>query len=267
MDRPLVPWRRPLVEGRFVERPHRFGALCEVEGETALVHVPATGRMKELLVPGTAVGLLPAPGTPAAGGRPVGPTGEGAGPKGPVPARKTAWTLILVRHRDFWVHVDSSGPTHFLPPVFRLGLLEEFQGYTEIKAEPRIPHGDETQGRLDFLLQGPGRPPFWVEAKSVTLVRDGVALFPDAPTPRGARHLRELARLKGEGQEAAAIFVIQREDARVWRPNAAMDPDLALAAGEAAQAGVHLLAVTMRVEWDGLRFGRRVSVDLQEKSL
>lgn len=259
MDRPLVPWRRPLVEGRFIERLHRFAAFCEVEGETALVHVPATGRMKELLIPGTAVGLLPAPSDGAAPARVSGRASAGA--------RKTAWTLILVRHRDFWVHVDSSGPTHFLPPVFRLGLLEEFQGYTEIKAEPRIPHGDETQGRLDFLLQGPGRPPFWVEAKSVTLVRDGVALFPDAPTPRGARHLRELARLKGEGQEAAAIFVIQREDARVWRPNAAMDPDLALAAGEAAQAGVHLLAVTMRVEWDGLRFGRRVSVDLQEKSL
>ena len=243
--RVLMPWRAPLAEGRFIERLHRFAAHCEVAGQTVLVHVPATGRMKELLIPGAPVGLAPA-ARGAAGST----------------MRKTAWTLTLVQHKGFWVHVDSSGPTRFLPLVFRLGLLPEFAGYPDIKAEPRLPQG----GRLDFLLTGPSGPPCWVEAKSVTLVCEGVALFPDAPTPRGARHLRELARLKGEGQEAAAIFVIQRDDAECWSPHNETDPDLGRAAVAAAAAGVQLVAVTMQVSWDGIDFGRRVPVVLVGES-
>ena len=236
MDKTLVTWSASLVRGRFLTRLHRFAALCRVRAEEALVHVPATGRMKELLIPGTTVGLLPAAG--AAQGR------------------KTAWTLVLVRHRDLWVHVDSTGPTRVVPALLRNGLLAELSGYTDILPEPRLPDG----GRLDFLLQGPNRQPCWVEAKSVTLVTDGVARFPDAPTPRGARHLRELARLKRQGAEAAAIFVVQREDAVELRPNTPTDPDFAAALQEAEEAGVLLIAYTTRVLWTGLAPGRRVPV-------
>ncbi|MCL5677173.1 MAG: hypothetical protein M1602_04795, partial [Firmicutes bacterium] len=115
----LVPWSLPLVRGRFLTRLHRFGAWCQVQGEEVLVHVPATGRMRELLITGVPVGLRPAP-----------PSAQN---------RKTAWTLVLVRHRGLWVHVDSTGPTRILPALLRRGLLEEFRGYTGILPEPRIP--------------------------------------------------------------------------------------------------------------------------------
>lgn len=237
----LVTWPRPLKQGLFIERLHRFAAMCLVNGAEVLVHVPATGRMRELLLEGVEVGLLPA-------------AGEG---------RKTAWTLTLVRHGGFWVHVDSSGPTRVIPALVRHGLLPDLAGYLTLSAEPRIPHADEDgapQGRFDFLLTHPERPPLWVEAKSVTLVREGVALFPDAPTPRGARHLRELARLRRLGQGAAALFVVQREDAVEVRPNCATDPDFCLALREAEEAGVLLLGAATQAAWDGLRLARLLPV-------
>lgn len=212
-----------------------------VEGAESLVHVPATGRMKELLVEGAEVGLLPA-------------AGEG---------RKTAWTLTLVRHGNIWVHVDSSGPARVIPALVRHGLLPALTGYLTLSTEPRIPHaveGGEQQGRFDFLLTHPERPPLWVEAKSVTLVREGVALFPDAPTPRGARHLRELARLRAQGQGAAALFVVQREDAEEVRPNCGTDPDFGRALKEAEETGVMLLGVAIQASWDGLRLAQALPV-------
>lgn len=237
----LITWPRALMHGVFLERLHRFAARCMVEGAEALVHVPATGRMKELLVEGAEVGLLPA-------------AGEG---------RKTAWTLTLVRHGGIWVHVDSGGPTRVIPALVRHRLVPGLDGYAMLTAEPRIPEGARSeagQGRFDFLLTHPARPPLWVEAKSVTLVREGVALFPDAPTPRGARHLRELARLRQQGQGAAVLFVAQRKDALEVRPNWTTHPDFGQALREAEEAGVLLLGVAIRASWDGLRLERTLPV-------
>lgn len=211
--------------GRFLARLNRFLGTVEIPGspETcggdsviAKVHIKDSGRLEEVLLPGNLVAVRAEPR---------------------VRARETDWDLVLVRCGTEWVSVDPSLTLKLMEQALACGGLPEFRGYSVVKREARC-----GGSRLDFLLMGSGVAPALVEVKSVTLVREGVALFPDAPTVRGTRHLRELIRARSEGYEASLVFVVQRRDALCVKPNRETDETFARALAEAEEAGVRVLA-------------------------
>ncbi|MDK2883058.1 MAG: sugar fermentation stimulation protein [Bacillota bacterium] len=225
----------PLIKGRFIARPNRFLALVELNGEEVAAHVADPGRLKELLVPGAGVYVTPANR----------------------PGRRTAYDLRLVEGPAGLVAVDSRVPNRLVRRALTAGLWPEFAGYAGLKEEPSA-----AGGRFDFLLTGGRKPECYIEVKGCTLVTGGTALFPDAPTARGARHVRELAALVQSGLRAAVIFIIPRSDAVSFRPHALLDPVFARELREAALKGVEVRAFRCRVSTAAIYLDREVPVHL-----
>jgi len=216
-----------LTAATFRHRTNRFVALVDMNGHETLVHVANTGRLGELLVPGVMGWLANAPR-------------EG---------RRTAWDLVIVEYGDQLVSVDSRVPNHLVGIALGQGAIPMLAGYPGWRAE--VSYGSS---RFDFRLDGPDGTCF-VETKGVTLVVDGCARFPDAPTTRGTRHLRELASYAREGGAAAVIFVVQRADAVAFSPNDASDPDFAHALQQAADDGVRVMAFRCAVTTEAITLG------------
>lgn len=203
-----------LIEGIFLERVNRFLAMVEVDGREVGVHVANSGRMKELFITGCRVWVRPVPGE----------------------HRKTRFDLALVDMGHDLASADARMPNALIAEGVVNGHLEQFTGYPELRRE--VTFGDS---RLDLMLEGPlGR--CYIEAKSVTLVENGVGLFPDSPTVRGAKHLRTLETVIEAGHRAAVIFVVQRPDATSFATNDPADPALAAAFQSALAAGVEAYA-------------------------
>ena len=217
----------------FVDRPNRFIAHVELNGWTEVCHVKNTGRCRELLVPGCRVYVQHQPS----------------------PARKTAYDLIAVEKEGRLINMDAGAPNQVFGEFVRAGrFLREWP-----LIRPETVHGDS---RFDFYLEAPGRRLF-AEVKGVTLEDGGVTRFPDAPTERGVKHLEGLARCVQEGYEAWAVFVIQMEGACRMEPNRRTHPAFADALRQAAQAGVHLLALDCRTEPARLEIRRPVEIRLR----
>lgn len=266
---PLFVRNRPLVEATFLARPNRFLAIVRVDGREVQAHVADPGRLEELLVPGTKAYLLPAQ---ASGSVPRKAKGTKQA-KRPQNQRKTAYTLVLVDYEGTLVSIDSRVPNELVYDGLKKGFFPEFRGYRCITREAGF-----GESRLDFRLsvdgcssaepglQGAGNavdlPDCLIEVKSVSLVGDGQALFPDAPTLRGARHMRELRDAVSVGLKASVIFIIQREDAQSFSPNDAMDPKFGVALREAERHGVNVSAYTCRVSRESVTLNRQVSVVL-----
>ena len=224
-----------LVEGRFVARDNRFRVTVEVEGRKVWAHLPNSGRLGELLVPGRRAILV----EKAAVGR------------------KTAYDLSMIEHDGRWISVDARLPNELVDEALLAGRLEPLAGYPLLRRE--VPHG---RSRFDFALEAPGRLPCLVEVKSVTLVVDGLGCFPDAVTRRGRRHVNELAEAVGSGYRAVVIFVVQRGDAMGVRPHDESDPDFALALRTAAEQGVEVYAYACQVEPGWVEISGRLPVRL-----
>lgn len=223
------------VQGRLVLRRNRFVAEVEIDGSNALAHVPNSGRMTELMVPGTPVVLVPAPGGSE---------------------RRTQFDLTAILYRERWVGVDSRMPPTLIIEAWRAGLLPDLSEYTDVRRE--VTFG---QSRLDLLFQGPPGLAY-VEAKSVNLVEHRVAMFPDAPTVRGTRHLRELEKALGEGYAAAVCFVIQRDDVNVLRPFTEADPAFAETLAKVVEVGVAAYAIACSTTAEGQTPVRLVPVEV-----
>lgn len=208
-----------IVEGRFIDRPNRFIAHVEIGGKPETVHVKNTGRCRELLLPGAEVWL----------------------DRSENPARRTAFDLIAVRKGSgLLVNIDSQAPNRVM------GEWLAKQGYDRIQPEYRF--GDS---RIDFFLER-GEERFLMEVKGCTLEVEGVGYFPDAPTTRGVKHLRELTKAVGQGWRAAVAFVIQMDGISEVCPNAETHPEFAAALEEAKAAGVEVLFFPCHVEPDEL---------------
>ena len=219
-----------LERGTFLERPNRFIAHVALNGKPVVCHVKNTGRCKELLVPGAAVGIQHAPS----------------------PGRKTEWDLISVQKGERLINMDAAAPNRaFEEWAAKGGFLP---GLTMLKRE--AVHGDS---RFDFYMETADKRLF-AEIKGVTLEKDGVARFPDAPTARGVKHLRGLMNCVKQGYEAWAVFVIQMRGVRYMEANRFTHPEFADAMQEARQAGVHLLALDCRVTWDEMEIGEPVII-------
>lgn len=225
-----------LREARFLRRLNRFAADVEVDGRIVPVHVANSGRMHELLAPGNRTLLAHRSG----------------------PTRKTAYDLALVDLGHALVSADARLPIALLHEALAEGRVPDLAGYDRVRREVAWGHS-----RLDLLLEGAGAPCL-VEVKSVTLVEDGVGLFPDAPTTRGRRHVEELARAVGEGYRAAVAFVVQREDAVAFAPHAAADPDFSRALRAAVAAGVEAYAFRCRVTLEEVRLAEPLPVLLNQ---
>lgn len=220
-----------MVPGVFLARPNRFVAHVEINGVTEIVHVKNTGRCRELLPAGAQVWCQ----------------------KAGNPSRKTQYDLITVRKGNRLINMDSQAPNTAAKEWLLSGGLGEIEN---LKAETF--HGDS---RYDFSFWKDGRQCF-LEVKGVTLETEGVCAFPDAPTERGAKHLRGLTEAAKNGYGAYVLFVIQMADVEYLHPNDATDPDFALALREAAAAGVEILAMDCAVTVDTMTVRSPVRVKL-----
>lgn len=227
-----------LVEGRFIRRASRFSALVALDDRTAYVHVPNSGRLEELLVPKARVVIRPAP---------------------PTSGRKTEGDLLFVRLGRELVSVDAGRPPGILAAAIRAGQVPEFRGWTLAQREPGYGAG---RFDLELVRDGPGGQRCFIETKSVTLVEAARALFPDAPTVRGVRHLQELQRARREGYRCAVAFLIQRSDARWFTPYTEADREFARELRVARDNGVEVYAYTCRVDLEGIELAERIDVVL-----
>ena len=219
-----------VITGRFLCRPNRFVAHVLVDGETVVCHVKNTGRCRELFVQDAKVVLAP----------------------GENPARKTRYDVIAVFKGDKLINIDSQAPNK----VFR----EWAEGGGFLPGANLIrPEYTYGQSRLDFYVEA-GEMRCLVEVKGVTLEENGHVRFPDAPTQRGARHVRELSAAVAQGFACYVVFVIQMCGVHSFSPNEDTDPGFAKELRQAAEAGVHVLAYDCRVAEDYLALGDPVPV-------
>jgi len=221
-----------LLRGRFIERLNRFAASVEIEGEVKKAYLPNPGRLKELLIPGAELILRKATGK-----------------------RKTCCDLIGVKFKDIWVSIDSRVPNPLFREALEKGKLEEFMGYRKI-----IPEFSINKSRIDFLLEN--TVPCLVEVKSCTLVEEGIARFPDAPTERGTRHLLELISSLEKGYRCAIVFVIQRSDAKAFSPNEETDMEFSETLRLAFEKGVEVYAYNCSFDGGEIEIKGRVRVIL-----
>ena len=220
-----------IVPGIFLSRPNRFIAHIEIDGKDTVCHVKNTGRCKELLPPGAAVWCQ----------------------KSNNPTRKTAYDLIAVQKGSRLINMDSQAPNKAVHEWLLKGGLGAIEN---LRAESN--YGNS---RFDFSFEKDGKRCF-LEVKGVTLECGGVCAFPDAPTDRGTKHLRELTALAGKGFGAYALFVIQMTDVSYLHPNDATDPAFGLALREAANAGVQVLAMDCAVTPDTMTLQSPVEIKL-----
>lgn len=220
-----------MVAGRFLARPNRFIAHVQIDGQVEICHVKNTGRCRELLQVGAEVWCQ----------------------KASNPNRKTKYDLITVRKGHRLINMDSQAPNIAAGEWLAEGGLGQVEAL-----RPETFHGDS---RYDFSFVKDGKTCF-LEVKGVTLENDGVCAFPDAPTERGAKHLRGLAQAVQEGFGAYVLFVIQMGDVKYLHPNDGTDPAFGKALREAAAAGVQVLAVDCHITQDSMTIGDFVEVRL-----
>lgn len=227
-----------IISGRFIERPNRFIAKVEIDGNIETVHVKNTGRCRELLQPGSTVYLSLSDN----------------------PQRKTKYDLAAVEKRregkpPLMINMDSQAPNPAAEEWLRKGGL--FSEKAVIRREKN--YGNS---RFDFYIEDGERRAF-LEVKGVTLENDGVAMFPDAPTERGVKHIRELMECIKDGYEAYILFVIQMKEIRLFRPNVKTHAEFAEVLGEAEGAGVRIMAVDCVVTPDSIVIDEEVETELK----
>ena len=221
-----------IVPGVFLSRPNRFIAHIEIDGQDTVCHVKNTGRCRELLTAGANVWCE----------------------KSDNPERKTQYDLIAVQKGSRLINMDSQAPNKAAQEWLSGGGLGEIEN---LRAETT--YGNS---RFDFSFEKGGKRCF-LEVKGVTLENGGICAFPDAPTERGAKHLKELTALTKEGFGAYVLFVIQMTDVRYLHPNDDTDPAFGAALREAAKAGVQILAMDCLITPDSMTLQNPVEVKLK----
>jgi sugar fermentation stimulation protein A len=210
-----------IFTGKYMERPNRFTVKFQNKDRVDLAHLRDPGRLKELLTPEADLLLRP-----ALNGK----------------KRKTQFDVLAVSYKDQWVLINSGFHSDIAAELIDSGELKDLKGYSIEKRE--YTYGNS---RLDFLLTNPNNEKLLLEVKGCTLVENGLAKFPDAPTSRGKRHVEELIKAREEGLEASVHFLILRDDAVVFSPNWEMDPEFSQALVHAQEKGVKIIASTFKI--------------------
>ncbi len=219
-----------ILKGKFISRPNRFIAHIEINGKVEICHVKNTGRCKELLIPDARVFVQ-----------------ENNNPK-----RKTKFSLISVIKEKKLINMDSQVPNKIVHEWISDGNL--IKDITLIKPESKY-----KSSRFDFYIETENRKAF-IEVKGVTLENQGVVKFPDAPTERGVKHVKELCECVKEGYDAYVIFVVQMKNVLHFEPNVETHKEFAEALKEAKKQGVNILAVDCEVKEDSIKIMDYVKV-------
>lgn len=227
----------PLIPGTLIRRYKRFLADIRLEnGDVVTVHCANSGSM---------TGLLEANGDVL--------LSESANPR-----RKYRYSWELVKVKQTWVVVNTARPNHQVEEAIAAQQIPELAGYAEIQKEVVRQPGS----RLDILLKRREERCF-VEVKNVTLVENRVALFPDAVTSRGRKHLQELIEIARSGDRAVIFFLVNRSDAALFRPAVHVDPAFAAALREAMRSGVEILAYQTVINPPEIAIERRLPLELE----
>lgn len=218
------------IEGKFIERKNRFLGVVEINSSKRVaVHVRDPGRLEEILYEGNEVLIKKA---------------DNAG-------RKTDYDLVAGKVGDEWILINSGYHRMIMEKIFQDDEMNPIKDMGSFKAEQKL-----GESRIDFLIDRNGDR-VWVEVKGCTLAKDGVALFPDAPTTRGKRHLEELMKV---GDDAVVVFLIFRPDARCFLPYKERDPDFSSTFYEAIDSGVEFHAVQVKYVDGELYYKGEISV-------
>ena len=221
-----------IVKGEFLFRPNRFIARVLVDGKEETVHVKNTGRCRELLTDRAEVFLSLSSN----------------------PQRKTKYDLIAVRKGEKLINMDSQIPNDVAGEYFKKGNF--FSENAIIRRE--VTHG---KSRFDFYIED-GEKKIFLEVKGVTLENEGVAMFPDAPTERGVKHINELISLASQGYKAYILFVIQMEDVFLFKPNDETHKAFGDALREAEKSGVKIIAMNCSVTENSIEMLKEIEVEL-----
>lgn len=227
----------PLIQGRLVKRYKRFLADVELEDQTLVTaHCPNSGSMKGCAEPGSRVWISQSNN----------------------PARKLKYTWELIQTKTSLVGINTLVPNRLVKSAIENRQVAELWEFTRVRSEVKT----SAHTRLDLLLETEEQQKAYVEIKNCTLVEDGRALFPDAVTTRGQKHLDELVRLRKLGHRAVIFYLIQRMDASVFSPAAMIDPDYARKLKNAVENGVEILTRDVHIDPVMIRLGKPLPVEL-----
>lgn len=204
-----------IIIAKFIHRPNRFQAYVDINGVESMVHVPNTGRCREILIPGCTVALREENN----------------------PLRKTKYDLIGGYKGNKFINIDSHIPNKVVEEALESKKISTLENYIKIEREKTFGNS-----RFDFKLTDNNGGECYLEVKGVTLEEEGKAMFPDAPTERGRKHLLELIEVKKTGREAAVLFLIQMDGVKYFTPHDEMDRKFGDALRLAKVNGVHVLA-------------------------
>ncbi len=222
----------------FRQRPNRFLGIVDIVDpkpeQNVNVHIHDPGRLNDILLPGARLLLRAAKN----------------------PARKTKWDLIAGFCNNHWVIVHSGYHRAITEKILSNNLITPFGQIKNISAEVTYGHS-----RLDFRLTQPDDKKIWIEVKGCTLAENGVATFPDAPTIRGRKHLETLIELRAKGERAAVIFLIFRQDADIFAPNADIDPLFARSFQSAVKTGVEIYPLQLGFNKNIVRYLRNLPLE------
>lgn len=228
-----MKYNKRILKAEFISRPNRFNAIVKLNEDDINVHVPNTGRCKEILVPGCTVFLREEPN----------------------PTRKTPYDLIAVYKGEKFISIDSQIPNKVVDEALRNKKIKGLEEYTNILREKTF-----GKSRFDFKISTEEGSEYFLEVKGVTLEEDGYAKFPDAPTERGTRHLLELVEAKKQGYGAGAMFLIQLEDVNKFSPNDIRDKEFGEALRFAKENGVDIFAYNCIVTQEGIEINKPVEI-------
>lgn len=221
-----MQFKEGIITAKFINRPNRFQAYVELNEQVLMVHVPNTGRCKEILLPGSTVILR----------------------EGINPGRKTPYDLIAAYKGNTLINIDSQVPNKVVEEALRNRKIKKLSVYSNIEREKTFGNS-----RIDFRLSCPGE--YYLEVKGVTFEENGIAMFPDAPTERGTKHLNELIKIREQGMGAGVLFLIQIKGIRYFTSYDKMDKAFGDALKLAKSKGVDIFAYNCDV------FEKSISLD------
>lgn len=231
-----MKYGKNIYEAIFIKRPNRFNAHVLLNGDEIVVHVPNTGRCKELLKEGSKVFLR-----------------EELNPN-----RKTKYDLIAVMKNDILISIDSQIPNKVVNEALMNKRIDNLHKYNKINKEKTF-----RKSRFDFMLSTEdGNDIYYLEVKGVTLEIEGHCMFPDAPTERGARHIMELIEAKKQGFGAGILFLIQLDNVNTFSSNDLTDPEFGKALRLAKKSGVDIMAYNCKIDKEGIELNNFVNVTL-----
>lgn len=224
-----------IIFAEFLERPNRFQAYVKLNEEVIMVHVPNTGRCREILIPGSTVILREENGE----------------------TRKTKYDLIAAFKENKIINIDSQIPNKVVNEALENKKIDKLIKYNNIEKEKSFGNS-----RFDFKLSSHGGEVYFLEVKGVTLESNGIAMFPDAPTERGTKHLLELIKAKKAGFGAGVIFLLQMDNMKYFKPHDERDMKFGEALRKAKSAGVDIFVYECEVEIDSITLTNALNIEL-----